>query len=289
MGDIEIDLYGDWVKYLRNELSGFGYSDIPPNNEAVVHTYLNLVRRLIQPIPRMVLKSSEFACPPQYQQGLADVERQISHGRDLRPYLSKELTNPRYNDHFLNDWGIHHLHLGHTLEPDGRFMVRSGPVLCCRFEKAVAYFIQVISHGEWAKQELVAILHRNWPESIKQFRLKTVTGMAVKLTDQDIRCLRRKNVNTVVDIGNGVMYGQIGGGFTASGISVDVVMKADYYKMKFQQMQTDVIDNIADIARAGKAKGVFLPNTPQFRLAMKGNQVFAVEVNCRLEVFLESL
>jgi hypothetical protein len=43
----------------------------------------------------------------------------------------------------LNDWGIHHLHLGTKISKNTGFVERTGPLLFVKFEKNVAYFIGV--------------------------------------------------------------------------------------------------------------------------------------------------
>lgn len=288
MSNIEIDLYRDWVAHLRNELSGFGYSLDSYEDEEVVHTFLNLLKRLVSPVPRRVLKSREFQCPEDLRQGLSDVERIITQGQALTPYLSRLIRRPDYDDPLLNHWGIHHIHLGTVMESDG-FIKRTGPVLFCRFDEANAYLISVLPHGSWAKQEMVGVLHRNWSDSIKQFRLNGVNGLARPVSDQDVQTLRKRSVNSMVEIEEGVVYVPMGGGFATSGISVDVVRHADYCRGRLSSMQQSVIDNIAEIAKDAKNKGVAFPEKPQFGLEVKDDELYAVEINSMLAVRLGRL
>lgn len=92
---MEIDFYSDWIAHLKTELTAFGY-DITQmqTHEAVAHTFLNLTKRLVRPIPRSVLRAQNFSCPPDLVVGLTEVERKISAGEDLSPHLSKLLRNP---------------------------------------------------------------------------------------------------------------------------------------------------------------------------------------------------
>jgi hypothetical protein len=288
MSNIEIDLYRDWVAHLRNELSGFGYSVGSYGDEEVVHAFLNLLKRLISPVPRNILKSREFQCPDELRQGLSNVERTIAQGQDLTLYLSRLLRRPDYDDPLLNHWGIHHIHLGTEMESDG-FVKRTGPVLFCRFDETNAYFINVLPHGSWAKQEMVGVLHRNWPDSIRQFRLNGVIGLARAVSDQDVQKLRKGNVNSMVEIEEGVVYAPMGGGFATSGISVDVVRHADYCIERLRSMQQAVIDNITEIAKDAENMGVALPKRPQFGLDVKGDEIYAIEINSMLAVRLGRL
>lgn len=286
---MEIDLYRDWVAHLKNELVAFGYDTTQMQSpEAVVHTFLNLTKRLVRPSPRAVLKTHSFSCPPDLAAGLTEVERKISSGEDLSPHLSRLLRNPSFNDPLLNDWGIHHVHLGTTVDSDG-FVVRTGPVLFARFDNTNAYLIDVLPHGSWSLQRLVKELHDNWPASIKHFRLNGVLGLATSVSDKDVATLRKGNVNTMVDLGGGVVYAPIGGGYSTSGLSTEVVIQSDRYAMRLRQMQQAIVQDIEAIAKEATSKGVAFPERPRFELQIDNGDLYAVEVNCMVAVPLGEL
>jgi hypothetical protein len=286
---MEIDLYRDWVTHLKNELAAFGYDTTQMQSpESAVHTFLNLTKRLVTPTPRTVLKAQNFSCPPELAAGLTEVERKISSGEDLSPHLSRLLRNPSFNDPLLNDWGIHHVHLGTTVDSDG-FVVRTGPVLFARFDNVNAYLIDVLPHGSWSLQRLVKELHDNWPDSIKYFRLNGVLGLAMSVSDKDVATLRKGNVNTMVDLGGGIVYALIGGGYSTSGLSTEVVIQSDRYARRLRQMQQAIVQNIEAIAREATAKGVAFPKRPRFELQIDDGNLYAVEVNCTIAVPLGKL
>lgn len=54
-------------------------------------------------------------------------------------------------------------------EPNG-FVNRTGPVLFARFDEQNAYLINVWSHGNWTNQDMIRIIHNNWPESIEDLK-----------------------------------------------------------------------------------------------------------------------
>jgi hypothetical protein len=286
---MEIDLYRDWVAHLKNELAAFGYNTTQMQSpEAVVHTFLNLTKRLVRPIPRTVLKAQTFFCPTELTGGLAEVERKIAAGEDLSPHLSRQLRSPSFNDSLLNDWGIHHIHLGTTVDADG-FVTRTGPVLFARFDNTSAYLIDVLPHGSWSLQRLVKELHDNWPTSIKHFRINGVLGLATAVSDKDVATLRKGNVTTMVDLGGGIVYFPIGGGYSTSGLSTEVVIHSDRCAMRLRQMQQAVIQNIDAIANEAKAKGTPFPDCPRFELQIDCGNLYAVEVNCMVAVPLGEL
>nr|VFJ45621.1 MAG: hypothetical protein BECKFM1743A_GA0114220_1002710 [Candidatus Kentron sp. FM]VFJ49463.1 MAG: hypothetical protein BECKFM1743C_GA0114222_1007110 [Candidatus Kentron sp. FM]VFK13537.1 MAG: hypothetical protein BECKFM1743B_GA0114221_102844 [Candidatus Kentron sp. FM] len=290
MRHIEIDLYRDWVAHLRNQLTEFGCEiGAISDDEKVIHTFLNLQKRLISRIPREILKSKEFSCPQNLQQGLSNVEGIIRQGGYLTPYLSRSIKKPDYNDPLLNHWGIHHIHLGSGIEPDG-FIKRTTRMLFCRFDNKKAYFINVLPHKDsWTRQGMIRVLHENWPESIRNFRMNGVFGLEHPITDDDVKILRNKNINVPIEVKPGIVYGLMGGCVSASGISADVVTQADYCIEQLEAMQRYIIDRIEEIAASAKKKGVDLPNNSQFRAAFQDEEVFAVEINCNLAVPLGKL
>lgn len=283
--DIKVNLYRDWVAHIKNELVQFGYEINLFENEKIVYVYLNLLKRLVSPEPRVIKKSNIFECPKEYIEALTEIENVITKGGDLTPYLSRLLRKQDYNDPLLNHWEIHHVHLSTNIENDG-FVTRTGPLLYVRFDNENAYFINIYPHGSWCLQDMVATIHKNWPESIEQYLLKGILGSANSYTDKNIARLRKANVNTAVEINKTVVYAPLGGGQSTSGISTEVVMYSDYYKQKLRLMEESLIDNIDTIIKNAKEEKLIIPKILQFGLEMKENTVYAIEVNTMLAVKL---
>lgn len=286
---MEINLYQDWIEHIKGELIAFGHDVKRMQSDAEVsHAYLNLIKRSVIPIPRKVLKAQAFSCPADHLAGLAEVERKVTQGEDISPHLSRNLRSPLYNDALLNDWGIHHVHLETTIETDG-YVNRTGPTLFVRFDGSHAYFIDVLPHGSWALQKLVKALHDNWPKSIEQFRIRGVLGLSRDVLDTDVDALRRGNVNTAVDLGGGVVYAMIGGGYVTTGLSAEVVMQADRYAIRLEEMQEAVIQGLDAIKAETRKRGMPFPTQPHFRLQMERGHAYAVELNCMISVNLGPL
>ena len=209
---IDIDLPIDLGDICRDRMVQLGYTakglDDP---EKMVRTYLSVCRRLVSLQPRKVLKAREFSCPPNHLQGLANIESAIRSGDDLTPFLSDQIKHRDFQDKLLLHWGIHHFHLGAKMRSDG-FVKRTDDLLYYRFDKDYAYFIDVLPHGYWTEQNLISILHENWPDSIKHFRLPGVKGDS--LEDEQIQALRAINSNHCIGMKDGVVYAPPGGGTT---------------------------------------------------------------------------
>lgn len=281
---IEIDFHRDWLAYIRHEMKSTGHDpDSIKTEKELIYGFLNLRDRTISAIPRNVLRAGTFSCPPEHRAGLKLIEEKIHSGLSLDSHLSRNLTQPGYNDGLLNDWGIFHLHLGTESEPDG-FVNRTKDVLFARFDIENAYLISMYPHGRatappWSLQDMVKTVHDNWPESIAIHRIKGAVRMSRSHDDIVHALLRSGHVNMPVEVAEGATYMMLGGGITTSGHSGRIVQKADYFQTRLEELQQWVIDQIEIFISFANAKAITLPKTLQFGLTIEGGSVFAVEVN----------
>jgi hypothetical protein len=194
------------------------------------------------------------------------VRQKVEAGTDLRPHLSRRLTDLDFNDSLLNDWNIYHIHLGVTLDPDG-FVKRTGPVLLAKFEDKEAYFLNVEPHGQWASQRLLEIVQNNWPKIAEPFKLSKVVGPEFIPTDIEVALLRRNRITPLVTIAGSTMA-PMGGGITMAGGSADVVRACTKLAGRLRRMESEV--ERAVLSQPG--------TTPRkFRLEIRGAEAFAVE------------
>jgi hypothetical protein len=81
---ISIDFNGDWAQILRDRLTAAGYSLDPGDSpDSVCVKYFNVLKRRISQLPRAVVVSAEFTCPPQHAAGVALVSQKATNGEDL--------------------------------------------------------------------------------------------------------------------------------------------------------------------------------------------------------------
>ena len=303
---VQINLYGDWVAFIRNHLESlceqFCISNkrvLSLSEEDMIHTHFAVAKYLIDRRPRNVLKSREFSCPSEFEDGLSGIETKIREEGDLTPHLSrnfiaipekgiqyhlsKNAGNARKSklDRLYIHWGIHHLHLGRYLEPDG-FMERTGPLLFCRFDNKNAYFINVFPHSStsWTDQDMIRILHDNWPESIEIYRLRGVIGLDRTITNENIRTLRDGNVNTAVEVREGVVYIPPGGGVSSSGHPADSIRAYDRAVVNLEQMEKVISENIENIINVARSGGFNPSDSLQFRLRSGSEGFYVEEINC---------
>lgn len=272
----------DVASSLKRQLEGLGYEiGSMQEDRATVIAYLGACRRRVPVRPRRVLRARTFDCPPEYREGLADVHEAVRIGRDLTPYLSKGVKNLGRPDRMLDHWGIHHLHLGRHRSDD--FVERTEQLLYCRFDYENVYFICVAGHGDWSSQHMIKILHENWPDSIKQYRLRDVLGVEVSVTDEDVAALWRGNISPLIEVSKGVVYYSPGGGVLTNGDNLADARTADKMLESADRLQKDVVDNFDEIRLGALEMGLTLTSPTTLRLVRQQGYWFIEDaVSCRL-------
>ncbi len=252
---------------------------------------------MISPRPRQIYRSAELNCPPGLQAGLDTVTEKLKQGEDVKPHLHTRIaTDPDYYDGLLDDWGIHHLHLGTKVWKDG-FMARTNEVLFVRVTDDAAYVLQVLPHknaidpdlGNWVNSELLKIIHRNWPDSIARYRFPTGIRLAQSISDRD-RQRARPYVALPTEV-DGVVFMPLGGGATTAGVGVETVEICDQITHGIVSYQATVTGEIRQFTDQITLRGTAVPDPLIIRLRMDGDQnLHAVEpqsgVSMKLGTFL---
>lgn len=214
---ITSDFDRDLAAIVTNRLAAVGYpgQTFGGARDALI-TYCELQRRLIPAAPRRVLKPIGFSCPTDQIAGLQALEAKITKGDDLRPHLHRALKDLLSQDQMLNEWGIHHFHLGTTLESDG-FVTRTGPLLYARVTVEAVFFIWVRNHGEWENEDLLQVLHDNWPDSLAAFKSPGIALEMPQASAAERKEFRKVGINSFVQVTDGSIYCPPGIGMTLAG------------------------------------------------------------------------
>jgi hypothetical protein len=249
--------------------------------------------------PRAVHRSQELdasAKAEQYSAELAGLERKMTAGEDLTPHLSERVEtayisdtqrpglHPRQReadrDQMLNAWGIHHLHLSNA-PGRGGFNVRGGDLLYAVFRPGDAYLLGIYTHSDWAREELVRVMVRNWPHAGLFLKSNYARGKTARFTDDERRKLRQANVNAVLFEVDGACYGPPGIGQTAAGGSFAAARRAMGYMENLRQFRENVDNQLNAFGRelneaAGQAvTGEWTPHVHQGRIGLlRGTDAF---------------
>ena len=271
---------------MLSEIVRLGYS--ASNNEpinSISYKFFSIKQRRIEPRPRRVHESAEFTHPVDHSAGYSALKEKIQLGEDLSPHLSKSLLDEGYKDMLLNDWGIHHFHLGTAIDNTG-FAQRTGPLLFAWVSEDEFFCIKVLLHGSWSQQELIQIIYKNWPQLIAANCIKTKHSSAYFLSDEDISKYRKLRIQTFIEIEPNVVCGITGGGYSAAGTS----LKAQTQSMKYEQLvlnlECQVRENIDIYARL-IAKEEFVSGKPlSLNLCVDSDGFYLTEAASQAKLFL---
>jgi len=212
--------------------------------------------RFVQPRPRTVHEAPELAASAkrvEHAVALQAIEVAIRSGADLTPNLTRRTKVPYVPtdirdrrlqrredlDLMLADWGLHHLHLSTTVEPDG-YVKRTDDVLFAAFSVNDAYPVGIFPHGSWAEHEAIAIVARNWAERGIVHKLHGVLGLAQHPTPAERRSLRNAGVAVVLEI-DGAVYAPAGQ--TTAGTPTRVTMRADEASHALEDLRRRLADS----------------------------------------------
>lgn len=149
-------------------------------------------------------------------------------GISLRGYQSTSLERSEYNDMLLNDWGIHHLHLAEGPHPSrSSFKARTGDLLFVMPAGDRLLFLTVLPHQQWANDELIEVLHRNFPVVLEPYLLP-ITGLEYLPSPEQRLTARKAGLVVPTRAPDGRFYTPPGGGYATSGRNVRVVAAADW-------------------------------------------------------------
>lgn len=248
--EVEMDLINDWDNHLNYRMLKMGYNPKLGGYNSL--DYHKAMKKLIPVIPRKVHYSKEFSCPDECKSALCKLIANIERGKNLLPYLSKQVIKPTKNDGLLNDWGIHHFHLNEDFEKDGMFIQRSDWLVLVFVNEEAVYFLNVYPHKKpflWSHIKLVGIIHNNWPDLIEKDRLDDVVGLPEKLDDQSYSKLRKANASTFVELGENQVYALIGGGYASDGSSIEAVRTSDYWYNYIRKIELYIRDEYQSFKR----------------------------------------
>ncbi len=211
------------------------------NLSKVLLIYFNHRKKIPLPLKRKVHFSNEIYANPHYKyykKSIDIITEYFEQGKDISPFLStriKDIYLPnkkKYKDKdmLLNDWGIHHLHLG-ELDKNSEFAMRNGELLFCKITDTDVYFINILGH-EFANIDLLRIIKNNWDEILRPYEIKGVTsllgknGEIIHYSDSDYLKFRKEGSITLYDV-DGTFYFSPSGGYTSSCHSINDVKAAD--------------------------------------------------------------
>jgi hypothetical protein len=283
---IKADFLGDWLELMRAALKAAGLPTQSLTTLADVSlAYWNYRARLIAATPRKVHRAREFSCPAQHAAAVDALQIRFEHGEDVNKHRSRGAFDPEhgaFNDRLLNDWGVQHFHLGAD-NPNDVVTYRTGHCLYVYLTSGDAYFLDVMHHGNYHKQELMLRMHRNWPEAIAEHRAPGVLPDD-QWDDDSIKTLRRAGLTYLLNL-DGVAYVAPGGGYMSSGHSWLVCRRSDHALNRLVDWQKRLESEGADIVEQLHREGYTPAKPPSFKLLVRNDwYCSAVEYTARTKI-----
>jgi hypothetical protein len=266
---VNANFVADLEEFCAATLARIGHPHAPSVDEMksawpALDALLNLAHRQVRAVPRKVVLS----LPLQQQladdsgsepaAGLRRVAAMLERGANVGPYQSKLSVDLTKHDHLLNDWNIHHLHLGaHT---DGaRFARRTGPLLFAWIDDDVAYLIDILDHSSFAELRLLEIIHAEWPRLLVPFHCKHIVDIEPELTAADRVDYRAMGITMMVKLACGLVLAPAGGGAMTSQLSRTVRKRADQCLNEAASLERWCRENSDElVVRLAEATGLLL-------------------------------
>ena len=128
---LEADFEGDLRSHAHAWLANtWGAEAHSIDAEDVLMRFFDAQIRLPRQSPRTVLTADTFSCTPTDQAGLDSLLDKVRRGDDIRPHMSTNHESYSYQDGLLNDWNVHHFHVGIGPHPEKQnFNARSTNLL----------------------------------------------------------------------------------------------------------------------------------------------------------------
>lgn len=255
MARIIANFKNDWHDQLLEQMrSAWGDQVDKIERGEVPFRFFDSLRRDANPKPRRIEIANGFACPAEYDVGWRNLQKKIEAGESLKPHQSKDHKSFSNQDGLLDDWGVHHFHLGVGPHPKYPGLVERTPhVVFALVTDDVFYAINTYLHEGWASTEVVETLHQNWPDAIRQFVIHGIPSDPV--TETQRKTLRKKRANCFVTVKDGTVYGPLGGAMSSAGIAIDAVMRTDVCHDQIERFQCAVEESVEQIVAQLKILG----------------------------------
>ncbi len=258
----------------------------------LLERYFRAMAKMIAPRPRRVHYSAELRAKlgtleERYRQPLATIEVRFEAGGDLTEFLSTLASNVDKPDAMLNDFGIHHLHLGDKRSSKAKRVKRSDRLLMVWVGVDDAHLIDIRPHPEqrdiddngWSHQEYLDVIERNWPHLLDPYEVPGVSGASISNSGR--RALQRKNANVVTQVGNRAIAPP-GGGMTASGANLKHVVMVMKLLRLIEWVQQVIETCWAECRRDLERAGVHAADDARFRLVRIDEDDLTPELLSRL-------
>ena len=268
----------DWRNELLARLRQLGIEVDPLDTRAIEYVYFSAVGRLIEQRPRTVHKAREFRIPREHRKSISKLRRKIEEGHDLRPHQNRSILSTASPDRLLNDWGIHHLHLGFGKPDADGLAPRTKDILFVMFDDHEAFLLAVRSHGRghgelWAETEFLEIVRRNWPRYLNPLELRA--DPKGNPSPREILKARIAGLLVPVVLSDGVGYLPQKGGYSTNGIPWHASLTVDRWLTRIWNAENRLSDAFGELVAKTRAQELSLPDQVSVTMQLINDRVHA--------------
>ncbi len=181
----------------------------------------------------------------------------VANGEDLWPHQSRKIGRLSNQDGMLNDYGIHHFHLGTTLKAGTDLIEGTKELLFAIVTDHDFYTIGIYDHNSWADQTLLDIVHQNWPALTEPYTIKSsseaqVLGLQHNYTAEEAAKLRAAGINVLQRRSDGSIQIMTGGGIASDLSSVAVRRETDHLLIYLEKLQSELNAELAQRVKSSE-------------------------------------
>lgn len=211
--DCDTKLREDFLDFFNNP----DYASL--SKDELFINYFNSLDKLTNKNPSKVFLSKEIENNQFFINNIETINKikqnfEDGNNIELNKRLSKRSTIAHEQDLLLNNWKIHHFHLGDTIE--NNFYQRTNELLFVKIEDNITYFLDIKEHNNFSSIDFLKIIHNNWSNIIEHYLIKDIINIEPKPSESEIMELWKNGIQhavTFIDNTNKeVSYLPIGGG-----------------------------------------------------------------------------
>lgn len=227
----KFDFYSDLKNVLHQEYEIYGVRiPIKSDIREMLLDYFTVHYKVVPPIPRVVLLTSEIKTKIQSQNNLAIVSLidKLKFGEDINIYQSSRLKETKFHDHMRNSWNIFHFHFDPQSNVPKRKANRTDEMLFVYIDEEQAVVLDTDTHSKniFAHEKWLTMLDDNFPEILNPFISKGATDYFPKLNSSERQTLWNKGYTVSMIKINDKIIIDPGIGRSCSGHSVQVAESA---------------------------------------------------------------
>lgn len=229
INNIRINLWGSIEEICKKQLLKAGFKLPKTHHHDYLELLMNMNKRIIEPRKRRVHFHSSLRIPSENTKGFFTLVKKMELGLNINSYQSHHLERTDFHDGFLNDFGLHHFHLGETVQGTGKhkkYIVRTKNEVFAKVEQDDIYILGIFGHKRGEKdfiftdESLLQLLYDEWPHLLRPYILNRVTGQ--NLTAEERYNLRNNRANAFITFNDGTVVMSPGGGYMSNGLSAGV-------------------------------------------------------------------